>query len=55
MAKSEYPVRSRRRKMHPLFAELYLSGGPDGAGDAQEERPGRLRRRASRKRTIRRA
>lgn len=53
MAESKYPVRRRRSKMHPLFAELYLRCMPGDSDDPQEEQRARLRKNLPRKQVSR--
>jgi hypothetical protein len=54
MSTPEDRPRFRRTKMHPLFAVLYLSRDSDDAEDLPEEKRGRRRAPASRKRINRR-
>jgi hypothetical protein len=49
MTSSERRVPGRRRKMHPLFAELYLSG--DAEEEQRDDRQTRRKKRAARVRT----
>lgn len=55
MSTGKDQARAGGAKMHPLFAELFLSPDSDDAGDLREERRGRRRRAASRKLVNRRA